>query len=126
MKSPELSLKVFATYLILIPGLGLVLFPIDIFTVIGAPVPPAESIWSIRMIGYLAFALGVYYMYMASFNLVRMFPITVVIRLGAAIFMTILWLSGETDISILGFAIMDFTGATWTFIAIRARKNPSS
>lgn len=119
MKSAQLSLKVFGTYLVLIPGLGLVLFPIDLFLMIGAVVPAPEDVWAIRMIGYLAFALGVYYILMAKYNLTRIYPITIVLRLGAAIFMTILWLSGEADMSIIGFAAMDFISAIWTLIAIR-------
>lgn len=119
MKSAQLSLKVFGFYLILIPGFGLVLFPIDLFELLGAVVPAFEDIWAIRMIGYLAFALGFYYIFMARYNLTKIYPVTVVLRLGAAIFMTILWLSGEADVSILGFASMDFISAVWTLIAIR-------
>ena len=120
MKSAELSLKVFAIYLVLIPGLGLVLFPIDFFELVGATIPQADGVWAIRMIGYLAFALGVYYYYMGKLNLHAIYPVTVIMRIGAALFMLILWLSGEADMSILGFALIDFTSALWTLIAIRS------
>jgi hypothetical protein len=126
MKGAALSLKVFAIYVALVPGLGLVLFPVDLFALLGANIPGAEDIWAIRMIGYLAFALGVYYWYMGSLNLWRLYPITVIMRIGIACFMVILWLSGEADPSIIGFALIDFLGAVWTLITIRANKSPSA
>lgn len=126
MKSAKLSLQVFAIYVILVPGLSLVLFPVDLFEMLGSVAPVAEDVWAVRMVGYLAFALGVYYWYMGSLELWKIYPITVVMRYGVALFMVILWLSGEADPSIIGFATIDFLGATWTLIAMRANKNPSS
>ena len=126
MNSASFSLKAFGLYVALIPGLGLILFPSEIFVLLGGAVPVAEDIWAIRMIGYLAFALGVYYWYMGSLNLWRLYPVTIVMRFGGALFMVILWLSGEADRSIIGLAIIDLLGAVWTLVAIRTKKSPSS
>ena len=118
MKSPETSLRAFAIYLILIPGIGLMAMPgfvLDLFQLSHS----SESMWMARMIGYLAFALGIYYFYIAKYKLRRIYKITVVLRFLAAAFMAGLWLTGEVEIMILLFAAPDALAATWTGLTIK-------
>jgi hypothetical protein len=118
MKSPETSLRVFAIYLILIPGFGLMIIPeyiLDLFQFSHGGI-----FWMARMIGFLAFALGIYYLYMAKYKLVKIYKITVVLRFLAAAFMVGLWLTGEVEIMILLFAAPDALAATWTSLTIRS------
>lgn len=118
MKSPETSLRVFAIYLILIPGIGLMAMPeflLNLFQLSHS----SESLWMARLIGYLAFALGIYYFYLAKYKLVQIYKITVVLRFVAAAFMVGLWLTGEVEIMILLFATPDALAATWTGLTIK-------
>lgn len=117
MKSPETSLRVFAIYLILIPGIGLMAIPVTMLDLF--QFSHGDSMWMARMIGFLAFNLGVYYVYMAKYKLEKIYKITVVLRFLAAAFMAGLWLMGEVEIMILMFAAPDALGATWTGLTIR-------
>jgi len=120
MKSSEASLRTFAIYLILIPGAGLMAMPgflLDMFQLSYG----SESLWMARLIGYLAFALGIYYFYLAKYKVVQIYIITVVLRFLAAAFMVGLWLTGEVEMMILIFAVPDALGATWTALSIRKK-----
>ena len=118
MKSPETSLRTFAIYLILIPGIGLMAMPellLEVFQLSYG----SESLWMARLIGYLAFALGIYYFYLAKHQATPFYRITVVLRFLAAAFMVGLWLTGEVEVMILIFAAPDSLGAAWTALTIR-------
>jgi hypothetical protein len=115
MKSAELSLRVFGTYMILVPGLGLIAIPavmLDLFQL-----SHGDYLWMARMIGLLALLLGVYYYFMANYNTTKLYLATVVNIYIAAVFMIGLWASGQVEIMILLFAAVDAAGATWTLIA---------
>jgi len=117
MKSVTTSLKVFGIYMILIPGIGLMAIPdvmLDLFRL-----SYGEELWIPRMIGLLAFIIGVFDFYIAKYKLRKLYKLTVLLRYFAAIFMIGLWIKGEVEIMILLFAGIDAAGAFWTMITIK-------
>jgi hypothetical protein len=123
MKSATTSLKIFGIYMILIPGIGLITVPDILLDLFGLSY--GEELWMPRMIGLLAFIIGVYYYYITKNELHQLYTITVVLRYFAALFMVGLWLKGEVEIMILLFAAIDVVGASWTMLAMKnAVSNP--
>ena len=117
MKSVTTSLKVFGIYMILIPGIGLMTVPefmLDLFKL-----SHGEELWLPRMIGLLAFIIGIIDYSIANYQLDKMYKLTVLLRYLAAVFMIGLWITGEVEIMILLFAGIDAIGATWTILTIK-------
>jgi hypothetical protein len=117
MKSVTMSLKVFGIYLILIPGIGLMIVPeliLDLFSL-----RHGGENWLPRMIGLLAFIIGCFEISIAKNQISKLYNLTVYLRYFAALFMVGLWLTGEVEISILAFAAIDAAGATWTMLTIK-------
>jgi hypothetical protein len=117
MKSVTISLKVFGIYLILIPGIGLMIVPeliLDLFSL-----RHGGENWLPRMIGLLAFIIGCFEISIAKNQISKLYNLTVYLRYFAALFMVGLWLTGEVEISILAFAAIDAAGATWTMLTIK-------
>ena len=117
MKATDFSIRVFGIYMILIPGLGLITIPelmLDFFQL-----SHGDVLWLPRMVGYLALAIGVYYYYIAKYQLGKLYLLTVVLRYMAAAFMTGLWVAGEVEVMIFVFAVVDASGATWTILTMR-------
>lgn len=117
MKSVTMSLKVFGIYLILIPGIGLMIVPeliLDLFSL-----RHGDENWLPRMIGLLAFIIGCFEISIAENQISKLYNLTVYLRYFAALFMVGLWLTGEVEISILAFAAIDAAGATWTMLTIK-------
>jgi hypothetical protein len=117
MKSVTISLKVFGIYLILIPGIGLMIVPeliLELFSL-----RHGGENWLPRMIGLLAFIIGCFEISIAKNQISKLYNLTVYLRYFAALFMVGLWLTGEVEISILAFAAIDAAGATWTMLTIK-------
>lgn len=114
MNSVTNSLKVFGVYLILIPGIGLMIFPEFLLNLFSLGI--GEEIWLARMIGLLTFVVGVFEVYIGKYELSKLYNLTVKLRYFAALFMIGLWLKGEAEINILMFAAIDAAGATWTLL----------
>ena len=117
MKSVTTSLKVFGIYMILIPGIGLMTVPefmLDLFKL-----SHGEELWLPRMIGLLAFIIGIIDYSIANYQLDKMYKLTVLLRYLAAVFMIGLWITGEVEIMILLFAGIDAIGGTWTILTIK-------
>lgn len=118
MKSATTSLTVFGIYMILIPGIGLMTVPdfmLDLFKL-----SYGEELWTARMIGLLAFIIGVFDISIAKYELDKLYNLTVMLRYFAALFMVGLWVKGEVEIMILLFAAIDIAGASWTLLAIKS------
>ena len=120
MKSVPLSLQVFGIYMILIPGIGLMIAPellLDLFRF-----TYGEHLWMSRMIGLLAFIIGVFDYTIAKQRLTSLYQLTVWLRCFATLFMIGLWATEQVESMILLFAAIDFLGASWTFYAIKSMK----
>ena len=117
MKSITTSLKVFGIYMILIPGIGLLTVPdfmLDLFKL-----SHGEEFWIPRMMGLLAFFIGVFDFYIGRYALHKLYQLTIIVRYVATVFMISLWLKGEVEVAILLFAAIDAAGATWTMLTLR-------
>lgn len=104
--------------MLLIPGIGLIFFPeflLDIFNIRYSN----EFIWMPRMIGLLALVIGVFDYAIGYFKIKKLYPFTIILRYGAAVFMILLWLMQEVEIAILLFAAIDAIAATWTLLVLR-------
>lgn len=120
IKSASLSLMVFGTYMMLIPGLGLMIFPKLLLDLNGLVYD--SHIWSVRIVGLLAFIIGSYQLFIAKNKIRQLYKITVIQRCFAAVFFTILWLTKEASSGILLFALIDLTGASWTFLTLKNKE----
>lgn len=112
MRSTANSLYVFGLYLMFIPGFGLMCCPealLDFFQL-----ESGDQLWLARMVGLLAFCLGVFEWNIAKHAVTPLYKVTVYLRYGAALFMVGLWIIGEAGVMILGFSVFDALGATWT------------
>ena len=124
MKSITTSLKVFGIYMILIPGIGLMIAPdfmLDLFKL-----SHGEELWIPRMMGLLAFIIGVFDFYIGKHALHKLYQLTIIVRYVATVFMISLWLKGEVEVAILLFAGIDAAGATWTMLTLRTSNLASS
>ncbi len=72
-----------------------------------------------RIIGLLAFIIGVFDVFFAKYELAQLYKMTVALRYFAALFMTGLWMTGEVEVMILLFATVDAAGATWTMLTLK-------
>lgn len=117
MRSTTTSLRVFGMYMILVPGIGLMIVPdfiLDLFKL-----SYGEELWIPRMIGLLAFIIGVFDIYIAKYEINKLYKLTIILRYFAAIFMIALWWLEEVEIMILLFAVIDAAGAYWTMATLK-------
>ena len=117
LQSTSFSIFCFGLYMMLVPGAGLMLIPdvlLDLFQL-----RHGSADWIPRLLGFLAFAIGAYYYYIAQYRLSSLYPITVRLRGLAALFMVGLWAMGRVEIMILLFAAADTAGALWTAWTLR-------
>ena len=117
MNPTQTSLRIFGIYMILIPGIGLILFPDFILTLFG--LRHGEELWLARMIGLLALIIGVFDYFLGTYKIEKLYMHTVVLRYFAAAFMIVLWLMNEVEIMILLFAAIDALAATWTLLTLK-------
>ena len=117
MNATSTSLRAFGLYMIIIPGLGLMLMPEFILDLFG--LNHGSSLWLARMVGLLACIIGIFDLLIAKHQLKEVYKATVVLRYFAALFMIFLLMIGEVEIMILLFAAIDALGATWTLWTLR-------
>ena len=103
--------------MMLVPGLGLMAIPDVLLDLFGLSY--GEELWTARMLGLLAFIIGVYYFYMTKHGSAQLYTVTIAMRYFAVLFMIGLWISGAVEIMILLFAAVDGIAATWTLLALR-------
>ena len=110
---------IFGIYLVSLPGLGLILIPDFLLDVVSLN---HGLDWQIRMVGLLAAILGGYYILISNYGYHKLYSWTIVFRLGASVFMSLLWLFGEAGMGILVFVAIELIGALWTWLAIWKNK----
>ncbi len=84
MKSVTNSLKVFGIYMMLIPGIGLMSTPAFILDFNG--LSHDEHLWTARVVGLLAFNIGVFQYYIAKYKIAQLYKLTSLLRYFAASF----------------------------------------
>ncbi|MED5239696.1 MAG: hypothetical protein VX379_08985 [Pseudomonadota bacterium] len=115
MNGARSSLTVFGVYMMVIPGVGLMTVPELLLDLFG--LGHGGYVWMARVIGLLAFIIGVFQFSIAKYALARLYRITVAQRYFAALLFIALWLKGEAEAAILLFAAVDLAGASWTLLA---------
>ena len=119
MNRAQISLFVFGLYMIFVVGLGFMLAPMFVLNLVG--LSAGDDVW-IRFTGMLASCLGAYYILVQRANLDRFYFWTVPARYYAASFMVVMFLLGKMGPGVLLFSAIDFSAATWTWLALRPAK----
>lgn len=118
MSKPAFTVKAFGLYVIVL-GIALVLAPKLLLALVG--MPPTTEVW-IRVVGVLAFNIGVYYVYAARCEARAFFQASVYTRVLVLVsFATFAGLGLASPILVV-FGLADFAGAVWTLLALRAEK----
>ncbi len=115
MSNSAKSVFYFGLYLVGL-GISLILFPNVLLNLFG--VPSTSEVW-IRVVGMLLLALSVYYIVSSRLELTPVFKVTMYIRSTILIFFTSFWLVGWVTPNIILFAVVDFMGAVWTYLALK-------
>ena len=117
LQKTSTSLYVFAAYMLLFPGLGLLFVPtllLDLFQF-----AYSEPLWPLRLAGLLAFIIGAYYYLIAKHEIKVLYRSTVALRGLAVVFFMVLWVLEQVEAMILLFAAVDALGAAWTAWTLR-------
>ncbi|QRY77259.1 hypothetical protein JVX91_16755 [Pseudomonas sp. PDNC002] len=115
MSRAALTLKYFAIYLMLL-GIALVLVPNLLLSLFG--MAPTPDVW-VRVVGVLAFNIGVYYWYAARSESRELFLASVYTRaIVLASFAAFAALQLSEPVLVL-FGAVDFCGGLWTLRALR-------
>lgn len=117
MHPASLSVKVFGAY-VSVTGLGLLLAPGPVLSLLGVPAP--TEVW-IRVLGALAVVLGYYYWICGTAGAVPFIRASVLGRLVFAGLCIVLVVTGAAPVQLLVFVVVDILGAVWT---ARALKQP--
>lgn len=118
MSKSAFSVKIFGIYVMLL-GLSLVFLPNLLLSVFG--MPPANEVW-IRVVGVLAFNIGIYYWIAAKCEASLFFRCTVYTR--ALVLLSFIGFAAFGFVSpiIILFGCVDFAGGIWTLLALRAER----
>ncbi len=119
----RLSMQVFGLYLIVVAGFGLMLVPHPLIGLFGLT---AQDEGWVRMLGMVASIIGAYYVLAARSDLEQLFRWSIPLRLYAAAFMVLMFLTGALEAGILLFALIDACGAVWTWAALRRDNHANS
>lgn len=110
------SVFLFGIYL---ASLGIVLVAIPNLLLSTFGIPDTNEVW-IRVVGMLVLLLAVYYTQAARLELTGFFSLTVYARASVIIFFTAFVLMGYVKPVLILFGAVDFLGAMWTWLALRA------
>ncbi|MES2620161.1 MAG: hypothetical protein V4615_04845 [Bacteroidota bacterium] len=115
MSNSAKSVFYFGVYLIVL-GIALMLFPNPLLNLFG--VPSTSEVW-IRVVAMLLLALSVYYIVASRLELTPIFKVTMYIRSTIILFFIAFSVAGFVTPNIILFAVIDFLGAVWTYLALR-------
>lgn len=118
MTASSKSLYYFGIYLLVL-GLALVIFPNSILAMF--MLPETNEPW-IRVVGMLAFCLGIYYYFMAAANHVLFLTLSVYLRASVIIWFTAFVLLDWVSPMIILFGVVDLLAAGWTYFLLKAGK----
>ena len=115
MSKAAFTVKAFGVYLVLL-GVALVLVPNLLLGLFG--IPSTSEVW-IRVVGLLAFNIGVYYWYAAKSEARSFFLASVFVRAAVpAVFIAFVAMGLVSPLLIL-FGVVDLAGGLWTFVTLR-------
>ena len=116
MTRAESSVFGFGIYLA-VAGAGLLFAPQLVLAPVGIPAP--QEVW-IRVVGVLALSLATYYGVAARSGATAVMRATVPVRICVTVAFGALVALGLAPAGLLVFAAVDFAGAVWTALALRA------
>ena len=109
------SMYYFAIYLLVL-GVTLIVSPNALLSMV--QLPETNEVW-IRVVGVLAFNIGIYYFYMAPVNNTVFLALTAYVRASIIVWFTLFVLLGWVSPMLILFGVVDLLGAIWTFTALR-------
>ena len=119
MSKAAFTVKAFGVYLLLL-GIALVLVPNLLLGLFG--IPSTSEVW-IRVVGLLAFNIGMYYWYAAKAEARPFFLASVYVRAAVpVVFIAFVALGFVSPLLVL-FGIVDLAGGLWTFVALRKEQH---
>jgi len=113
------SIFVFGVYVCVV-GIGLVTFPNLVIGPLGFPV--AQEPW-IRVLGAVAFVLGLYYVQAGRENVVAFFRWSLWGRGLILVGFTGLVVFRQAPAGLVLFGVIDALGAAWTYMALRGGRS---
>lgn len=116
MSRSAFSAKVFAIYLF-IAGALLVTFPNALLSVL--QIAPTSEVW-IRVVGLVAFMIGVYAWVAASHEFTPFLVASVYTRFVVFVAFTVFAATGLASPMIMLFGVADLAGGVWTHFALRS------
>jgi hypothetical protein len=118
MSKSAFTVKAFGIY-VLLTGLNLMLAPNMLLGMFG--IPATNEVW-IRVVGVLAFNIGIYYGYAAKCEAKAFFEATVYARGFVFIAFTTFVALGFVNKALILFGCVEVAGAIWTWLALRKEK----
>ncbi|MCV2353057.1 hypothetical protein LNV09_02655 [Paucibacter sp. B2R-40] len=120
MSKAAISVRIFGFYLL---GLGAVLVALPNLLLSLFFIPTTDEVW-IRVVGVLAFNIGVYYLFAAKAEALSAFRASVLTR--GVVFLAFLdfVLLGLAPPMLVAFGVVDLAGAVWTWRAMQQRTDP--
>jgi hypothetical protein len=112
------SVKFFGVYALL-TGLNLMFAPNMLLGMFG--IPATNEVW-IRVVGVIAFNVGVYYWYAAKCEAKAFFEATVYARGFVFIAFAAFVVLGLVNKALILFGCVEVVGAIWTWLALRKKK----
>lgn len=116
MSKSALSAKVFAIYLFIV-GVVLIVIPNVLLSLF--QVPPTTEVW-IRVVGVIAFMIGVYAWVAAKHEFKPFLEASVYTRFVVFIAFTTFALTGMASPMLILFGVADLLGGVWTYFALKS------
>jgi hypothetical protein len=118
MSKSAFTVKAFGVYALL-TGLNLMLAPNMLLGMFG--IPATNEVW-IRVVGVLAFNIGIYYWFAAKCEAKAFFEATVYLRGFVFIAFAAFAALGLVNKALILFGCVEVAGAIWTWSALRKEK----
>ena len=118
MSKSAFSVKFFGVYALL-TGLNLMFAPNMLLGMFG--IPATNEVW-IRVVGVLAFNIGIYYWYAAKCEAKAFFEATVYARGFVLVAFVAFAALGFVNKALILFGVVELIGAIWTWLALRKDK----
>ncbi len=116
MSQSAFSAKVFAMYLFVV---GAVLAVVPNFLLTMFLMPPTSEVW-IRVVGVIAFMLGIYVWVAAKYELTPFLVASVYTRAAVFVAFAVFAATGLASPMIILFGAIDLLGGIWTYLALKA------
>lgn len=116
MSKAAFSIKAFGVYLL---GLGVCLVAVPNLLLSVFAMPHTDEVW-IRVVGLLAFNIGLYYWFAAQGEATGVFRASIYTRVLVLVAFAAFAALGFAPPMLVLFGVADFTGAVWTWRALKS------